>query len=793
MFFFILLLFFLSGFSSLVYQIIWLKKLHLIFGVTTPSVVAILVAFMSGLSLGSFKLGKYSNRFKNPFLVYGLLEGIIGLYAFIINHLFNLLDKIFVIFYNQLFDFPFIVDFLRFLFSFGILFLPTFLMGGTFPIVVEGVEKLKEDFGKKTGKLYGINTLGAFFGTFLATFFLIPNFGFVKTNYFAILLNFLIFLSALFFPNKIKLEEKKSEFNEINYKGYFLVIVFFMGFTSLGYEVLWNRILVLHTGSNVYAYGLVLCNILFGIGIGSLFFSIYYKRIKDPLRFLGWVELLLVLYSLFQIYLLLNFSNILVTFASIPWKWASLQIFSSLFLGSLVLLFIPTFFMGLSLPISIKIIAKAKENPGEIAGRIYGINTFGCIIGTFVTGIILIPFIGTTKTLFFIIFINLCLSFFIFNNKIEKLISSLFFFPIIILFFTFPEDKIFSSAGIYKDKEDKIFAFKEDITGVIVGVERKDGLSLEINGINVAGTSPDLYIIQKLQGHIPLLFSKDPKKVLHIGLGSGGTLYTVSKYPVEEIIVAEISPGIVEVSSKFFTFLNNNVFDDKRVKIKIADGRNFILSSKEKFDVILSDSIHPKYLGNGFLYTKDYFNLAYNKMEEDGIASMWLPLYSLTLKNYKEIIRAFSDVFSYVYIWWFPEPINSFTIVIGSKAPFDFKIFLDKIKEEKINKDLKEIKLHQKEKILSCIIMDENSIKNYTKGIEPHKDDLPTVEYESNKVFTKTKTWLINLESLYKTTYDFSIDFKDYGIDYENYKTFRGHLLKEMEKQIEILKRAEPF
>ncbi len=793
MFFFILLLFFLSGFSSLVYQIIWLKKLHLIFGVTTPSVVAILVAFMSGLSFGSFILGKYSNRFKKPFLVYGLLEGIIGFYAFFINHFFHFLDKVFVIFYNQLFDFPFIIDFLRFLFSFGLLFIPTFLMGGTFPIVVEGAEKLKEDFGKKTGKLYGINTLGAFFGTFLATFFLIPNFGFEKTNYFAIFLNSFILFSTLFLPKKINLENKKTKLNEINYKVFFLIIVFFMGFTSLSYEVLWNRILVLHTGSNVYAYGLVLCNILLGIGVGSLFFSIFYKRIKDPLRVLGWIELLLVLYSLFQIYLLLNFSNILVAFASIPWKWAPLQIFTSLFLASLVLLFFPTFLMGLSFPLTIKIIAKAKENPGEIAGRVYGINTLGCIIGTVFTGIILIPLIGTTKTLFFIIFINLCLSFFIFNKRIEKLISFLFFFLIIILFFTFPQDKIFSSAGIYKDKEDKIFAFKEDITGVIVGVERKDGLSLEINGINVAGTSKDLYIIQKLQGHIPLLFSKDPKKVLHIGLGSGGTLYTVSKYPVEKIIVAEISPGIVEVSSKYFTVLNHNVFDDKRVKIKIADGRNFILSSKEKFDVILSDSIHPKYLGNGFLYTKDYFELVYNKMDKDGIASMWLPLYSLTLKNYKEIIRAFSDVFPYVYIWWFPEPINSFTIVVGSKRPFDFEIFLNKIEEEKINKDLKEIKLHQREKILSCIIMDENTIKNFTEGIKPHKDDLPTVEYESNKVFTKTKTWLLNLESLYKITYNFSIDFKNHKIDYEIYKAYRMQLLKEMEKQIEILKRAEPF
>ncbi len=171
MFFYLILLFFLSGFTSLIYQILWLKKLQLVFGVTTPSVVAILVAFMSGLSFGSWFFGRYSLKIKKPLFLYGILEGIIGIYAFIIGILFLFLDKIFILIYPPLMDLPFILNSIRFILSFIILFFPTFLMGGTLPLLVYGTENLKESFGKKTGFLYGFNTIGAFLGTLFSTFY----------------------------------------------------------------------------------------------------------------------------------------------------------------------------------------------------------------------------------------------------------------------------------------------------------------------------------------------------------------------------------------------------------------------------------------------------------------------------------------------------------------------------------------------------------------------------------------------------------------------------------------------
>ena len=127
--------------------------------------------------------------------------------------------------------------------------------------------------------------------------------------------------------------------------------------------------------------------------------------------------------------------------------------------------------------------------------------------------------------------------------------------------------------------------------------------------MNVAGTAPELIGTQKLQGHLPLLLHPGAKRVMHIGFGSGGTAYAVSLHPVEEIRIVEISPEVLEISDQQLRAVNHGVLEDPRVHAEINDGRNFVLASPEKFDVLLSDSIHPRYAGNGSLYTKDYFEL----------------------------------------------------------------------------------------------------------------------------------------------------------------------------------------
>ena len=223
-------------------------------------------------------------------------------------------------------------------------------------------------------------------------------------------------------------------------------------------------------------------------------------------------------------------------------------------------------------------------------------------------------------------------------------------------------------------------------------------LSLELNGVNVAGSSPDLYAVQKLQGHLPLLLGRSrDARVVHIGFGSGGTAHAVSRHPVSEIRIVEISPAVLAASDRYFSDINHDVLADPRVRVEINDGRNFLLATTETFDAVLSDSIHPRYAGNGSLYSEEYFRIAAERLAPDGVISMWLPMYTLTPANFAMIVRAFRNVFPETVIWYEPSALNSFTVVTGRKrgGPWDREALARGFADPAIREALADIRMQR--------------------------------------------------------------------------------------------------
>jgi spermidine synthase len=314
----------------------------------------------------------------------------------------------------------------------------------------------------------------------------------------------------------------------------------------------------------------------------------------------------------------------------------------------------------------------------------------------------------------------------------------------VIAFVTARPDGVILAAGIFADAKAPILVFREDVTATVTLRQLgPHSLSLELNGVNVAGTSPELMGTQKLQGHLPLLMHPNPKKVLHIGFGSGGTAFAVSQHPVSEIRIAEISPEVLDVSGRYLTAVNHGVLRDKRVRAEINDGRNYVLAAPEKFDVILSDSIHPRYAGNGSLYTQDYFELCRQKLNPGGIVSMWLPDYSLTTENYLMIVRAFRDVFPNTTIWYVPNIPNAFTIVIGRTEAGP--IPMDRISRNMnpaVRRELADIGIRNEYDLASALMLDAQAVAALTARVEPHLDDRPAVEYESGRLLDRDVWWL---------------------------------------------------
>ncbi|HUP64383.1 MAG TPA: fused MFS/spermidine synthase, partial [Thermoanaerobaculia bacterium] len=730
--------------------------LGFVFGNTVHAAATLIAIFLAGLGIGGYLFGRFFRKVR-PLRLYAVLETAIGTIGALSPAAFELLDRLYVSVYPAVADAPAALSLLRILFAALFLLPPTILMGATLPVLVREFSGERLGSGRAVASLYSANTFGATAGVALSGFILIPTIGLTATVAAAVGLNLLLALGAaiLSFRRAPELPEEPQTPAGAERKGIdrawpILVASFLMGLSSIADEVFWSRILVLHLGSSVYAYSLMLFCFLIGIAIGSalVFRVISGTRVR---RLLGTLEILLAITLALQVAYFTRFADVLESLAAASGARDAAGAFFVLLAATLSALLIPTAIMGATFPLVVRLYGvRAGRSETRSVGDVYLANTVGSIAGSLLAGFLLIRLLGSQNGLFAMAIINLGLgAWFLLSEAKGRgpiLAVATGGAVLILSIILVPRDAVILSAGMFVDSEAPVLLFREDVSATVTLRELAPGnLSLELNGVNVAGTAPDLIGTQKLQGHLPLLLHPDPKSVLHIGFGSGGTAWAVSLHPVEEIVIAEISREVLEVSGSMLREVNHGVLDDPRVEAEINDGRNFVLADPRKFDVILSDSIHPRYAGNGSLYTKDYFELCLEKLAPGGIVSMWLPTYSLTERNYLMILRAFQDVFPNTTVWYVPNSPNAFTIVIGrtEKGAIPFGRLVAGIQGE-VGEELAAIGIADAYDLAGALMIDPAGTAWLTEGTGPHIDDVPAVEYESGRLIDREMSWLTN-------------------------------------------------
>jgi spermidine synthase len=399
--------------------------------------------------------------------------------------------------------------------------------------------------------------------------------------------------------------------------------------------------------------------------------------------------------------------------------------------------------MGLTFTTLVRAACRSQDTAPRDVGSVYASNTLGSIAGSLAAGFLAIPVLGTQNSLLASCFLAAGVAWLVLPRSWPVRLAPAAFAA---LAFVPTRDGVILASGPFSDvPRANVLFYDEDVTAT-VSVKRYDtppALSLELNGVNVAGTSPALLTVQKLQGHLPLLLAGRPEKVLHVGFGSGGTAHAVSLHPVSDIRVLEISPEVLHAAARFFQPVNHGVLGDPRLTATINDGRNFILASPDTFDVILSDSIHPRYAGNGSLYTEDYFRLCAQRLRPGGVVSMWLPMYSLLPENFRSIVRAFRDVFPHVSIWYPHSVENSFTIVIATpEKTVSLEDLRSRIESHpRVQQDLAEIGAADPAELLSYLMLGPDAVTAWVADAEPHLDDRPSVEYESGRTLEHLRTW----------------------------------------------------
>jgi spermidine synthase len=249
-------------------------------------------------------------------------------------------------------------------------------------------------------------------------------------------------------------------------------------------------------------------------------------------------------------------------------------------------------------------------------------------------------------------------------------------------------------------------------------------------------------------GHLPMLLHKNPKRVLVVGLGSGMTLGATSLHPtVERLILAELEPKVVGVAKTFENY-NHHVLENPKLKVVFNDGRNFLMTTKEKFDVITADPIHPWFRGAGYLYTTEYFKLVSDRLLPGGIACQWLPLYELTPDDLKSVVITFRQNFKYAMMWLTHYDAE----IVGSNSPIiiDEKDLDRRLAEPKISEDLNRVMMGNVTDFLSYFVMGNEGMERFGEGGIINTDDNLYLEFSAPFSIGKGSTVETNVNSIIK-------------------------------------------
>jgi spermidine synthase len=756
-------LFLLSGATGLIYQLVWTRKLILILGGTTYAITTVVVAFMSGLALGSYVAGRLSPRLTQPGRWYGAMEIAVGAYALIVPLLLALAEPLYGWLYARTADTPAVLTAVRFLVGGVVLLAPTTLMGATLPLLVRFVTLLGGRFGQSVGLLYGINTFGAFIGTLLAGFWLIQELGLSVTTRVAAAANVVIGLVAIAIlrtgsiPVPRPAEQGRGEKRLPDADGppvsdslrrAVLIGFAVSGFAAMVYQITWTRTLVMSLGSSTYAFTCILAAFIFGLAAGSVAVARWIDRWRDP----AWV------FALFELGIAVSAVLIVPLYHVIPPAARGLvvayqQEYSTLLAAQFLLIIavtlIPTFLMGAIMPLVARIVARRRDDSGAAVGRAYAVNTIGNILGAFLAGFILIrgDVLGVQRSIVLAALLNagVGVTIALMSRPPQVTFAARVRAPAImtalvlaIAVFSGSWSRISLTSGPYlpadrKHMQDEVVYFGEGVDSTVAvhrSRENPEDLTLTMNGKPDASSGVADMLSRMLMGHLPALLADDPQSACVVGLGGGYTLAAVTRHPsIKEVDCVEICEEVVACAPYFAPF-THHVLEDPKVRLILADGRNHLLLTGRKYDLIVSEPTNLWIAGVANLFTREYFQLCHDRLSDRGVFCAWLQGYSMQLEDFRMVVRTLMDVFPSVTIWGSAE--DYFLIARREHERVPLGRVMERFAQPAVRADLYRAGGGRLAGLLGAFVTDDDALRRWVSDASSlHTDDNAVIEFSS--------------------------------------------------------------
>lgn len=755
----ILLCFFTSGAAGLVYQVAWSKALGLVFGHTVHALAVVLSVFMGGLALGSAVIGRWSERRTRPVALYGWLELLIA--ALGAASLAGLAGVRWLYFaaYPAVEDSPFLQVGLRAAGAAIVLFLPTFLMGGTLPVLVRGLVRTSGELGARVGRLYWVNTAGAVAGTLAAGFLLLPLAGLRVTVAVAVALNVVAGVVALLLDRAVPAvpvtPPAAAPLVARRYSWLWLVSFAAVGATAMVYEIGWTRMLATMVGSSTYAFTLMLATFLAGMVIGSLLFERWIAR-GGQVR-AGTFATTQLATALAALAFLAYYHRLPELLPPIL-RWTESS-FGGLVLAQFVsaaLAMLPTAIaFGFNFPVATVLIAEQREFGGRApaghaaaVGGAYAANTLGAIAGATATGFWLLPAIGSFRAVALAAAVNLVLAMvlelrapgrrpLLIATSGATLVlvavvatSGVFYNRAMATFGTVLYWDVYRAPLTLREvAETTDILFAEDgINASIAVVATEDYLALRSNG-KVDASNRDT-VTQLMVGHIGALYHPAPRRVLVIGFGSGMTVSAVSLHPgVERIDCVEIEPAVIR-AAPYLEPLHRGVLDDPRLRIILDDARNFLLTTRETYDLIVSEPSNPWIAGVSMLFTEEFYREARARLAPGGVFVQWVQSYALEPRDMRMIFATFLPHFPRATLWR-GESADYFLVAETAPGADPLARTRELWDEPALARDFHALGMRRPEGLLAFHLLDDAGLRRLAAGAPRNTDNHTRLEYRA--------------------------------------------------------------
>lgn len=724
--------FFVSGASALIFETLWFHQASLAFGSSVWASSLVLSGFMGGLALGSAAAVWKGDRLGPPVRTYAVLETVIAVSGVALVYLLPSLGPLTTPVLRPIVEQPWVLNPARFLLAFALLLVPSTAMGLTLPLLTKALVTADPNFGRALGRLYGWNTLGAVLGTLVAETYLVGALGIHRSGVVAGSLNVIAALTAAFLYRSLRTPAvaERGRPLRLGREAPWLGAAFLSGFALLALEVVWFRLLLLFVIGTTLSFAVMLAVVLAGIALGGLVASVWLRLDGEGFRFAVVVALASALLCV-------------ITYAAFPLVVAP---FGKKEIAGLVavlrvavpLMFPVSFLSGIFFTLVGTALRTASPSATTATGVLTFANTTGAALGAFAGGFLLLPVLGMEASFFVLSVLYGAIGLVVF---IRCPLSRRLLYPIgavsLLALILFPwggiRQHLMTAAGRWAgDRAWRVVDLREGVNETILYVEEliygqvRQGYRLVTNSLSMSTTEFHSRRYMKLFVYLPVAVHPSVRNALLISYGVGSTAKALTETAtLESIDVVDISRDVLEMNAIVFPDSAENPLSDPRVRVHVEDGRYFLQTTDRTFDLITGEPPPPQIATVVNLYTREYFALLYDRLNEGGFVTYWLPLHSLSDASAKGIIRAFCEVFPDASLWhgWREDVVLVGTRNAHGGVSADW--FEHQWRTPRIAEEMKAVGLETPEQLGALFIGDAHYLRELSRDALPLVDNFP--------------------------------------------------------------------